>query len=159
MVFFFDGWDGVMRVIVIAPCAHAALVAFLRTSGKRTLTQLIAFDLVITVSLGSVLATQVLSKDTPLLDGITAMALLIALQWVVAFASVRSHPVRKLVRSEPTMLVDEGATDAGALRRHRRTEDELLQAIRASGHCAVFETRFVFLQSDGSLAVIAKGQP
>lgn len=156
MEIFFDGWAGVVRIILIAPCAYAALVLFLRISGKRTLTQLNAFDLVITVSLGSVLATQVLSKDTPLLDGLVAMATLIALQWMVAFTSVRWKAVRDLVRSEPTRLVNEGVCDLLALRRARVTEDELLQVVRASGRCTISETRFVFLQTDGSFAIIGR---
>lgn len=156
MTIFYDGLAGLIRVIVIAPCAYAALVLFLRVSGKRTLTQLNAFDLVITVSLGSVLAALVLSKDTPLLDGLIAMAILIALQWIVAFTSVRSKTVRNLVRSEPTLLVNEGACDVVALRRARVTEDELLQVVRASGRCAISETRFVFLQTDGNFAIVGK---
>lgn len=154
MNIFFDGWSGLIRVVAIAPCAYAVLVLFLRISGKRTLTQLNAFDLVITVSLGSVLATLVLSKQTPLFDGIAAMALLIGLQWIVAFASVRSRTVRDLVRSEPALLARDGACDAAALRRNRVTEDELLQAVRASGRMSIADTRYVYLQTDGNFAVI-----
>jgi uncharacterized membrane protein YcaP (DUF421 family) len=49
----FDDWTGVARVLVFAPLAYAALVAVLRISGKRTLAKMSAFDLVVTVALGS----------------------------------------------------------------------------------------------------------
>ena len=45
---FFDGWKGPIRILLIAPVAYCALVVFLRISGKRTLTKLNAFDLVVT---------------------------------------------------------------------------------------------------------------
>ena len=50
---FFDSWFGLLRVLVVGALAYAALILFLRVSGKRTLTKLNAFDLVVTVALGS----------------------------------------------------------------------------------------------------------
>ena len=50
------------------------LVIFLRLSGKRTLSKMNAFDLVVTVALGSTLATVLLTKDVALADGALAFA-------------------------------------------------------------------------------------
>jgi hypothetical protein len=107
MQMFFDGWSGIVRIVLIAPAAYLALVAMLRITGKRTLTKLNAFDLVITVALGSTLATQILSRDTPLADGVAGMAALVALQWVVTAVSVRSGLV------PPPAALGAGARDAG----------------------------------------------
>lgn len=153
---FFDGWSGPIRILVIAPIAYAALVLFLRISGKRTLTKLNAFDLVVTVALGSTLSTQILTKDTPLLDGVLAFATLIALQWVVTFTSVRLPFVRKLVRARPTRLLEDGRLLHGAMRQERVTEGEMLQAVRASGGDSLEEARAVYLQTDGSLATVLR---
>jgi uncharacterized membrane protein YcaP (DUF421 family) len=49
-------------------------------SGKRTLSKLDAFDLIVTVALGSTLATVLLSRDVALAEGIVAFALLVGLQ-------------------------------------------------------------------------------
>ena len=54
---FFDSWAGLGRVLVVGVLAYSALVLLLRISGKRTLTKMNAFDLVVTVALGSTLAT------------------------------------------------------------------------------------------------------
>lgn len=153
---FFDGWQGPLRIAVIAPAAYVALVLFLRISGKRTLTKLNAFDLVITVALGSTLATQILSRDTPLLDGVLAFAMLIALQWLVTFLSVRSKGFRTLVRAEPRVLLRAGTPERAAMRRERVTESELLQAVRAHGGQSLDDALVVFLQTDGSLAAIMR---
>jgi len=53
---FFDSWFGLLRVIVIGTLAYAALIALLRVSGKRSLSKMNAFDLVVTVALGSTFA-------------------------------------------------------------------------------------------------------
>ncbi|MDP9398666.1 MAG: hypothetical protein M3P96_13010 [Actinomycetota bacterium] len=57
----YDGWHGPVRVLVVGGLAYLALVALLRISGKRTLAKLNAFDLILTVALGSTLATVLLT--------------------------------------------------------------------------------------------------
>lgn len=151
---FFDGWDGIVRVVVVGVAAYAALVAMLRVSGKRTLGKMNAFDLVVTVALGSTLATVLLSRDVPLANGLAALGLLVLLQFVITWASVRSPAVRQVVKSQPTALVREGRTLDGALRRQRVTREELHAALREHG---VAETRcahLVMLETDGSISVV-----
>ena len=55
------------------------VLLLLRVSGKRTLTRMNAFDLVVTVALGPTLATVLLTKSVALADGLAAFALLIFL--------------------------------------------------------------------------------
>ena len=88
---FFNGWNGLLRTLVIGVFAYAALVGLLRLSGKRTLSKMNAFDLVVTVALGSTLATVLLSKDVALLEGVLAFAVLIGLQFLVTWSSVRAR--------------------------------------------------------------------
>jgi uncharacterized membrane protein YcaP (DUF421 family) len=66
---FFSGWESLFRTLVVGVLAYVALVAFLRLSGNRTLSKMNAFDLVVTVSLGSTLATVLLTRDIALADG------------------------------------------------------------------------------------------
>ena len=84
------------------------MVLLLRVSGKRTLTKMNAFDLVVTVALGSMLATVLLTKSVALAEGLTAFVLLIFLQFVLTWLSVRSRAVSRLVKSELTLLVYQG---------------------------------------------------
>ncbi|GAA1435064.1 DUF421 domain-containing protein [Mycobacterium cookii] len=151
---FFDSWTGLVRVVVAGTSAYAALVLLLRVSGKRTLAKLNAFDFVVTVALGSTLATIVLSSSVALVEGVTALALLVALQYVVAWASVRSPRVERLVKSEPTLLYRDGFL-MGAMRRQRVTVDEVVQAARGQGHADLGSVAAVVLETDGSLSFLA----
>ena len=76
----FNGWFPLLRTTVVGVLAYAALVVFLRFSGKRTLAKMNAFDLIVTVSLGSTVATIALSEDVALVQGLLGLALLIALR-------------------------------------------------------------------------------
>ncbi len=151
---FFDSWFGLVRTLVIGVLAYVALVGLLRLSGKRTLTKLNAFDLVVTVALGSTLATVLLSKDVALAEGATALALLIGLQYLVTWSSVRVRWVRRLIRSEPTVLLHRGKLLEQAMRRERITEGEVLAAVRSAGVARIEAVEAVVLETDGSLSVM-----
>jgi uncharacterized membrane protein YcaP (DUF421 family) len=151
---FFDSWTGLGRVLLVGTFAYVALVAILRISGKRTLTKLNAFDLVVTVALGSTLATVLLSKDVALAEGVLAMGLLVFLQFMITWLSVRSAGFRDLVKSEPTLIMHQGEFLDGAMRAQRMTRDEVMAALRSNGVMDASQAAAVVLETDGTIAVI-----
>lgn len=151
---FFDGWQGIWRTALVGVLAYLALVALLRVSGKRTLSKMNAFDLVVTVALGSTLATILLSSDVALAEGLTAFAVLILLQYAIAWLSVRSATVSRLVKSEPALLVYRGRLLPDALRRERVVEGEVLAAVRSQGIADLSDVEAVVLETDGSFTVV-----
>ena len=151
----FDSWTGLGRVVLVGALAYVVLVLLLRISGKRTLTKLNAFDLVVTVALGSTLATVLLSKTVALAEGALALGLLILLQYAIAWLSVRSPGFQAMIKAEPTLLLCRGRFLAAAMRAERITRDEILAAVRASGAADVGKVAAVVLETDGSLSVIA----
>lgn len=155
----FQSWSDLFRVVLVGTLAYVALVAMLRISGKRTLAKLNAFDLVVTVAIGSTLATILLSKTVTLFEGLTALFLLIGLQWIVTATSVRSTRVARLVRSEPQLLVYQGETCDDALRRERITLSELDTILRSAGLASPDQAQTVVLESDGSFSVTAAPEP
>ena len=149
----FNGWDGVLRILLIAPAAYVALILILRMSGKRTLAKLNAFDFVVTIAIGSTLASVITSSTLSLVDGLVALGLLVGMQFIVTAASVRLPWVNDVVKAEATLLVRNGELLPRAMRRQRITSDEIEAAIRQSGGRGVEDAEAVFLETDGSLAV------
>lgn len=86
----FQRWSDLGQVLATSLLVYPTLVLVLRVSGKRTLAKMNAFDLVVTVALGSTLATILLSADVSLAEGLLALVLLVGLQLAVAWVSVRS---------------------------------------------------------------------
>ena len=121
------------RVVGLGAAAYVVMVIVLRVSGKRTLAKLNAFDLVVTVALGSVLATIALSSDVSLVDGVAAIVVLVAAQWAVSWASVHTSLAQRMVRAEATVVFPHGRFDDAALSKVRLTRGEVCQAIRSSG--------------------------
>ncbi|MBA2415077.1 MAG: DUF421 domain-containing protein [Geodermatophilaceae bacterium] len=155
---FYDDWQGLARVLIVGTSAYAALIFLLRVSGKRTLAKLNAFDFVVTVALGSTLATVLLSADVALAEGVTALALLVALQYAVAWASIRSRRLTSLVKSEPTLVYRGGFLPA-AMRRERLVEEELAQAARGQGYADLSEVTAIVVETDGSLSILTQSPP
>lgn len=151
---FFQSWSGIVRTVIVGTLAYVFLVVSLRVSGKRTLAKLNAFDLVVTVAFGSTLASILLSKDVALAEGITALVLLIALQYAVTAISVRSRSFAQLVRSEPTLLLRNGDPLPDAMRKARVTRAELDTVVRTNGQRRLDDISAVILESDGSFSVI-----
>ncbi|WP_223111489.1 DUF421 domain-containing protein [Billgrantia pellis] len=152
----YDGGYALWRTTVLGVLGYASVVFLLRISGRRTLSKMNAFDLVVTVALGSVLATVMLSKDVTLLQGGLAFALLIGMQYLVTWLSVRTRWVRQVVTGEPALLFFRGDCLPAAMRKARVTTDEVRAAIRASGVSALSEVEAVVLETDGSFSVVKR---
>ena len=155
---FFDNLTGLLRVLVIGPLAYIWLVAVLRLTGKRTLAQLNAFDFIVTVALGSTLATVILSGDVAWAEGALALALLALLQLLVAWIAVRSARFRQVVTSEPSLLVVDGVVQTEALKQARISEHSLQQSVRSAGLGGLELVGAVVVETNGKLSVISADQ-
>jgi uncharacterized membrane protein YcaP (DUF421 family) len=149
-----SGWQGPLRVLVTGLLSYVALVVLLRVSGKRTLAKMNAFDLIVTVALGSSFATVLLSDRVALAEGLTAFAVLIAMQFAVAWASARSERIERVIKSQPTVLVWRGRLLPEALREQRVTARELHAACREAGASSLDEVHAVVLETAGELSVL-----
>lgn len=157
---FWDSTNDLLRIVIVAPLAYAALVIFLRVSGKRMLSKMNAFDLVVTVALGSTLATILLSKEVSLTEGLAALALLLGLQYIVAWSAARSRSVGRILKSKPTLLYFDGEFLRDALRAENVSEEAVRAGFRQHGFASIADVHAVVLESDGSLSVMGKpGSP
>lgn len=158
MSMFFDGWDSILRVVVVGILAYAGLVLMLRMSGNRTLSKMNAFDLVVTVAFGSTLSTILVNENVSLATGLAAIALLVALQFAITWTSVRSRFLGAAVKTAPTLVVCDGRFLDDAMTRVRVTAAEVRSAVRRHGIGAMEQVAAVVLESDGSLSVISTQQ-
>ncbi|MDQ0316128.1 DUF421 domain-containing protein [Amorphus orientalis] len=154
---FFQSGPDIAHTLVVGALAYLALVAMLRLSGKRTLAKMNAFDFVVTVALGSTLATVLLSTDVSLLRGSIAIGLLVLLQFVVASLSTRSEAFQAVVKSRPRLLLEAGVMDRAAMREERVATEEMLAAVRGGGYARLEDVGYVVLETDGSFSVLPEG--
>jgi uncharacterized membrane protein YcaP (DUF421 family) len=152
--FMFASLETVGRTLAAAVLAYVAAIVLLRISGKRTLSKWNAFDFVVTIALGSSLATMILSNQTSIVQGVVALAALIGLQFIVTWLSVRVRAVQRAVKATPRALLCRGRFIEEALRRERVTEAEVRATLRANGISSVEAVGAVVLETDGSMSVV-----
>jgi uncharacterized membrane protein YcaP (DUF421 family) len=154
--FLFSGWGPLLKTLLAALLAYPILILVLRISGKRTLAQMNAFDFIVTVALGSTLASVLISNSVSIIQGIEALVLLIALQYCVAWASIRWQSARHMVKSQPRLLVHNGRVLRRALADERLAESEVLQALRQQGVADLSAVRAVVLETNGRFSVVGR---
>lgn len=154
----FGSWDAVLRVALVGALAYAWVVILLRVSGNRTLAKTAAFDHVVTVALGSILATALLSKQVALIEGTAGFLLLVALQFGVAWLAARSPRFQALLVQEPAVLLRDGQLIPASMRRARVSEADVHSALRKSGLGRLEDAELVVLESDGTFSVL-RAQP
>lgn len=153
---FFKDWASLWQVAVTTFLAYAGVIIILRTSGKRTLSKMNAFDFVVTVALGSCLATIALSSDIALLDGLTVIILLVFFQFVITWLSSRYKWVKERVSSNPTLIFYNGEYIESAMKKERVTEEEVLQSLRKKGLDNLEKVDVIILEATGDISIIEK---
>ena len=133
---------------------YIANIIFLRLSGKRTLAKWNSFDFVVTISLGSILASGLLSTKDEFGKSILAFALLVLFQFIITWISVRSSVIQKLIKSEPSLLLYRGEMQHDIMKKERVAEGEVLAALRSSGVSAIEDADAVILETNGSFSIL-----
>ena len=154
----FKDWESALHVAICSVLAFFVAFLFIRISGKRTLAKLTAFDLVVTVTLGSTLSSMILAK-TPLVDGAIALAIIIVLQFVLAYVAMKSKPMEKLINSRPTLLFYEGHFLEEQMAKEVVTKEEVYAAVREFRLLNIEDVKAVVMELNGELTVIRKSIP
>lgn len=151
---WFESWESILRIICITPLAYVAMVFLLRVSGKRTLSKMNAFDFVVTIALGSVLASVALNQNIPLADGVTAILLFIGFQFLLTWLSVRVKAVKTLITSRPSLIFYKGSFLYQAMKKERITVEEIYSAARQKGLSTLDGIDMIILETTGDIAII-----
>ena len=147
-----DAW----RIVIGTLLVYAAVIALVRLSGKRTTSQMNGFDWVVTVAAGSLMASGILPGGASAAEAVLAIAVLVALQWLVTLAVSRSAGAQRVVKATPRLLLRDGAFLREAMRAERVSAAEVRAAVRASGNTRLEDVEWVILETDASLSVAVK---
>jgi uncharacterized membrane protein YcaP (DUF421 family) len=153
---FFQGWEPLVRTALGTSATYIALIVLLRIAGQRTLAKWYAFDLIVTVALGSTFANGVLSKDVSIAQSVVGFVILIGLQFAIAWTVVHWSPMRIIVNPMPTLVLHEGRFQDDAMRSQRVSEADVRAAVRRQGIGRLEDVGAVVLEADGTFSVIEK---
>lgn len=132
---------------------YLAVIFFTRLAGKRSFSKMSSFDFAMTVAVGSMIATTVLSKSVSLWDGIIGLGAVYILQISVALLR-RYKMVKKVVDNSPLLLMDGTKILHDNLRKARVSEEDLRSKLREANVIRLKEVRAVIFESTGDISVM-----
>lgn len=147
------------HVFVSCLCVYAALVALVRFNGLRTFSKMSSFDFPVTVAIGSIVATTVVSKDPAVLQGGMAIVSLLFLQWLTSSLRRLSGKVEGVVDNCPLMLMDGPEILHHNLTEGRVTVSDLRAKLREANVMNYNQVRAVVLEATGDISVLHCADP
>lgn len=155
---FGASWNDVLRVMTSTLAIYVTVVVGLRIAGRRTVSQMSAFDFVVTIAIGSLVATTALSPNPSYGRGLVALITLLAAQQVVAVVRQRIPATRRVLDFAPEPLYSDGKLN---LRTNpltaQVTEAELHSKLRRHGITSLENVNLVVLEPDGRVSVLRSG--
>ncbi len=155
---FYDDFENMIRIVISAPIIYLVVVGYIHLMGKRTTSQMNSFDWIVTVAMGSIVASVVMLRNVPIVNGAVAIFTLMGLQYIITKLMVRFKAWRKIIRSTPKLLVFEGKFIEDNMINERMVRSEIYAAIREAGVHGIGEVYAVVLETDATLSVIGKDE-
>lgn len=132
---------------------YILIVIILRLMGKREVGELGVIDVVVFVIMAEVAAFALESPDQKLIQSIIPMLILLIIQVVSSFISLKSKRFRNLVDGQPAIIIEQGKILEHEMRKQRYNLDDLFQQLREKEIGSVHEVSFAYLEPSGNLSV------
>ena len=151
-----DWLDAVVRGLALSGLTLGVIVVLVRVVGLRSFSKMTAFDFVITLATGSLLATGAGSVTSwpNLLQALVAIAVLMGLQVALAFIRKATGPSNSVLENAPLLLMRDGVFIDEAMQKSRVSRDDVLAKLRGANVMHFEEVRAVVLETTGDISVL-----
>ena len=137
---------------------YVFILVVLRVMGKREVGELSVIDVVVFVIMAEVATFALESPEKNLLLSIIPILLLLIIQLVSSFISLKSKKFRDLADGDPSVIIRDGKILEAEMRRQRYNLDDLFQQLREQQIGSVRDVTFAFLEPSGNLSVFTKDE-
>jgi uncharacterized membrane protein YcaP (DUF421 family) len=144
-------WEFVVRGTLV----YLALFTMVRLSGRRTISQLTPFDLLVVMLLSEAVSNGLSGGDDSVSGGLIIAATLIVLNATIGLLSANSRKMESLFDGDAVLIGRDGVFFDKVCKRNRVGESDIEQALREAA-CARHEMQCAFLEAGGSITVLKK---
>lgn len=148
--------DDYSMIIIRTIISYILIIVIFRLMGKREIGELSILDLVVFIMLGDIAVIAIEKHDKPFFHIMLPMVILLLLQIVLSFVSLKSSKFRKILDGSPSIIINNGKIDEKMMRKQRYNFDDLLTQLREQGIIDVNEVQFAILETSGKLSVMKK---
>jgi uncharacterized membrane protein YcaP (DUF421 family) len=143
--------DLVARAVII----FFAVFFITRVVGRRELSTMEPFDLILLIVTGDLVQQGVTQSDYSLTGAITVIATIALLTVALSYVSFKVPRLRPVLEGEPLVLVEDGTVIERNLRRERITIGELLAEARLQSIASLEDVRFAVLETNGAISFVS----
>ena len=145
-----------MDLVIRATVVFFFIFFITRVAGRRELSALEPFDLILLVVLGDLVQQGITQSDESVTGTLIVISTVTLLSIGVSWVSFRSHKVRLVTEGEPIVLVQDGQVIERNLRRERLTRGDIEEEARRQQIPSLEEVRWAILEKEGTISVIPK---
>ena len=149
-----------MDAVLRAAAIYVALLIIFRISGRRTLSEITTFDLILLLIVGEATQQALLGQDYSFTNAALVIVTLIFLDIVISYVKTRSDRAQKVLEGVPTIIVENGRSLHERMRMARVSEDDVMEAARRlRGIERLDQIRYAVLEVNGGITVIPHERP
>jgi uncharacterized membrane protein YcaP (DUF421 family) len=145
-----------MQIILRSLALFLFVWLVMRIAGRKELSQMTSFDLVIIVVLGDLIQQGVTGDDRSVVGAMLAVTTFVLLAVLLSYVSFRFRAARPVLDGEPVIIVRDGSFLEQVMRIERLTEDEVREAARSKGIDRISQVKVGILEADGQFAFIRR---
>ena len=145
--------DIVLRALVV----YLFVLVLTRAVGRRELSTLEPFDLILLVMIGDLVQQGVTQNDFSVTGSFLAVGTIGVLTVIFSYLPWRFHILRPVLEGVPIILVEDGNVVEKNLRRNRLTQEEIAAAARVESIESLSQVRWAVLETNGQISFIKKG--
>jgi len=147
-----------VEIVLRALAVYVILWLLLRAMGKRELSEVTAFELVILVVLGDMVQNGVTQEDMSVTGSTLAVATMGLLAVGSSVVGYRYRRTRPILDGEPSIVVRDGEVVDEVLHLQRITREELDEAARKKGLADLDDVRWGIVEADGTFSFVTRDQ-
>jgi uncharacterized membrane protein YcaP (DUF421 family) len=145
-----------MDIVLRAVFLYLFVIFVMRVIGRRELSSMTPFDLVLLIILGDAIQQGLTQDDYSVTGAVIAVAAIATMQVLTSYISFRSKQARRVLEGDPLVIVDRGKLVRDNLVRERMTEDEVAEEARQQQISSLEDVEWAILESNGSISFIKK---
>jgi uncharacterized membrane protein YcaP (DUF421 family) len=146
-----------MEIMARSAIIFLFMFVLTRAMGKKELTELSAFELILLVTIGDLVQQGVTQEDMSLTGAMLAVGTIGALILILSYTGFRFTGTRPVIEGLPVVVVRDGDPVQEALRLERLTLDELIESARHQGIADLADVKIAILEPDGRFSFIKDG--
>jgi uncharacterized membrane protein YcaP (DUF421 family) len=141
--------------VIRAALTYVFLLILTRVSGRRTLGEMTAFDLVLTLIISECVQDALTDTDHSFTNGMLLVVTLIGTDILLSYIKHKNKTVSKWLDGTPVVLVRAGKMERTKMDRHRIDEDDILESARENhGLASMKEIEHAVLEPSGEISIV-----